>query len=213
MSKYIKIISNDRRFTRMLSLELERVGVNEVEDFSDVKTNDELYIAADLDFCSDSEIEELSYETATLIGFYKNDDEGTSAKAALCSKVLRRPFLISDFLTFIGGEADLTRKSERKPKNLESHKKTHILTVDHQAKLAIWGENKIALSEYEYKVLSLLCENRGDVVPRDAIQDAVGAVDGNMGDVYICHLRRKIDNKRGLKLIYTIRGKGYMLKN
>ena len=34
-----------------------------------------------------------------------------------------------------------------------------------------------------------------------------------MGDVYICHLRRKIDNKLGLKLIYTIRGKGYMLKN
>jgi DNA-binding response OmpR family regulator len=69
------------------------------------------------------------------------------------------------------------------------------------------------LSDNEYKVLSVLCENRGEAVPREEICSLLGVTDGNMGDVYICHLRRKIDNKLGLKLIYTVRGKGYMLKN
>ena len=80
-------------------------------------------------------------------------------------------------------------------------------------KAAIWGDRIIPLSDNEYKVLSLLCENRREVVERERIYAELGAEDGNMGDVYICHLRRKLDNKLGIKLIYTIRGKGYMLKN
>ena len=213
MSKYIKILTNDRRFSRMLTLELERVNISEVESFIDIKPTDELFVAADLDFCKEEELKNLPYDTATVIGFYKNESSDTSDKTSLCSKVFHRPFLISELIAFLGGEEDSVKKSQRKPKNQEFHKKTHILTIDHKNKLALWGENKIALSEYEYKVLSLLCESRGNVVPREAIQEAVGAIDGKMGDVYICHLRRKIDNKLGLKLIYTIRGKGYMLKN
>jgi len=58
-----------------------------------------------------------------------------------------------------------------------------------------------------------LYQNRGETVNRETIDMLLGADDSNMGDVYICHLRRKIDNKLGLKLIYTIRGKGYTLKN
>ena len=50
-------------------------------------------------------------------------------------------------------------------------------------------------------------------VLREEIDAILSVDDGNMSDVYICHLRRKLDNKLGLKLIYTIRGKGYMLKN
>jgi DNA-binding response OmpR family regulator len=80
-------------------------------------------------------------------------------------------------------------------------------------KSAVWGDVRISLSDYEYKVLSLLCDNRCEVVEREQISALLGVDDGNMGDVYICHLRRKIDNKLGIKLIYTIRGRGYMLKN
>jgi DNA-binding response OmpR family regulator len=72
---------------------------------------------------------------------------------------------------------------------------------------------RIPLSDNECKVLSTLCQNRGEIVEREKIYALLGADEGNMGDVYICHLRRKIDNKLGLKLIYTVRGKGYILKN
>jgi two-component system copper resistance phosphate regulon response regulator CusR len=73
----------------------------------------------------------------------------------------------------------------------------------------VWG----GVWKNEYKVLSVLCENRGETVDRDRIYSILGAEEGNMGDVYICHLRKKIDNPLGIKLIYTVRGKGYMLKN
>ena len=85
--------------------------------------------------------------------------------------------------------------------------------MDPTGKAAVWGDMRVSLSENEYKLLSLLCEMRGETVTREQIDEILGATEGNMGDVYICHLRRKLDNQLGLKLIYTVRGKGYMLKN
>ena len=51
---------------------------------------------------------------------------------------------------------------------------------------------------------------RGELLERN--YDVIGAGQGNMGDVYICFLRKKIEGKLGLKLIYTVRGTGYVLK-
>ena len=86
------------------------------------------------------------------------------------------------------------------------------LVVDKESMTALYGEMKFPLSEYEYKTLSILCEKRGEVVTREEIAKILNFDSGNMGDVYICHLRKKIDNNLGLKLITTVRGKGYMLK-
>ena len=102
---------------------------------------------------------------------------------------------------------------ERNYPKKETFKKPNCLTVLELDKAAVWGNQVIPLSDNEYKILSLLCDNRYKIVERERIYAALGAEYGNMGDVYICHLRKKIDNKLGLKLIYTIRGKGYMLKN
>ena len=119
---------------------------------------------------------------------------------------------MSDFLSVFDG-IETSVISPKRSTGKVKYNKPHFLTVNEVANEAIWGDVKIPLSENEYKVLSLLCENRGEPVEREKIYLLLGAEDGNMGDVYICHLRRKIDNKLGLKLIYTIRGKGYMLKN
>ena len=120
---------------------------------------------------------------------------------------MRRPFFISDFLGAFGQTDGISVRST------PSSKKRYLLTVDEKAKVALWGDMRIPLSDNECKVLATLCESRGELVARETIYALLGAEDGNMGDVYICHLRRKIDNKLGLKLIYTVRGKGYMLKN
>ena len=86
------------------------------------------------------------------------------------------------------------------------------LICDKESMTALYGEMKFPLSEYEYKTLSLLCDKRGEVVTREEIAAVLNFDSGNMGDVYICHLRKKIDNNLGLKLITTVRGKGYTLK-
>ena len=211
MSKYVKIITNDARFCRLLELELNGINVETVDSIEKLQSDAEIYVLADLDLCLEEELNEFKDKT-TVIGFSKDERIGDSPKYLFCSSVFVRPFQMSDLLALFGYEGR-TVVIERKQKNQEHYKKVHFLSVDPAEKLALWGDKKIPLSDNEYKLLNLLCENRGEVVGREKIYSLLGAEEGNMGDVYICHLRRKIDNKLGLKLIYTIRGKGYMLKN
>ncbi len=210
MSKYVKLITDDARFARMLTLELSDIGVVTAEIPENTDGSDEYYLVADLAKITEEEL--ISYSnSATVVGFTEEEFEIDDKKVALCASVFKRPYLMSDFLSVFGGGESIKRFAPKS--RLRNEKKPRVLTVDENSSSALWGDMKIPLSDNEYKLLSLLCENRGELVEREKIYSLLGAEDGNMGDVYVCHLRRKIDNKLGLKLIYTIRGKGYMLKN
>ena len=210
MSKLVRIISGEMRFSKMLSLELSEIGVNTVSDNTEIDGDDELFTVIDLDTTDVEAISKLLGGSA-VIGYTKNSDKLSASAYELCSKILIRPFLISELLAIFGQVKVVKHLSKTKPQ--ETQKKTDVLTVDENDSVAIFGDMRIPLSDNECRVLSLLCRSRGELVERERIYSLLGADDGNMGDVYICHLRRKIDNKLGLKLIYTIRGKGYMLKN
>ena len=204
MKKYFKIISNEPKFDKMLSLELSDIGLVRLNDSNDDIEKENLFTVIDLDFCTEGEIRE-SAKCSTVIGYTKKSENINE----YCSVIFQRPFFISDFVKYFGEyEAPKTPAFQKRK---DKYKKPTFLTIEDGC--AIWGETKISLSENEHKVLKLLCDNRGEIVEREQIYSLLGAEEGNMGDVYICHLRKKIDNKLGLKLIYTIRGKGYMLKN
>ena len=68
----------------------------------------------------------------------------------------------------------------------------------------------IPLSPYEFDTLELLCRNSGKCVERAQILEALNSTDGNISVVYISHLRNKLEHPFGLKIIYTVRSKGYM---
>ena len=68
----------------------------------------------------------------------------------------------------------------------------------------------VPLSRYEFDTLRLLCQNRGKCVERAQILKMLNSSDGNISDVYISHLRNKLELPFGLKIIYTVRSKGYM---
>ena len=210
MSKIARIISDDVRFAHMLSISLNSLGFIVTDKSFEGDETEASYIVADLDSVNESELLQYS-QSAVLIGFSKKPENEIHEKAALCEEFFERPFLMRDFLSIFGGTKRIVidRSYHRK----EAFKKPNYLTVSELDKAAIWGDQMIPLSDNEYKVLSLLCENRREVVEREKIYAELGAEDGNMGDVYICHLRKKLDNRLGLKLIYTVRGKGYMLKN
>lgn len=76
---------------------------------------------------------------------------------------------------------------------------------------------KIELTSKEYSLLEYLMTNVGRVLSRTMIIDHVWdqSFDGatNIVDVYIRHLRNKVDEKHQRKLIRTIRGAGYMISN
>lgn len=210
MKKYAKILSEDLKFSRMLTLVLEEHGLEMVSDGFD-PADGTLYTVIDLDSNTVEAVSECA-RCSEVIGYSTSYEQDMEDKTSLCRSFLHRPFLISDLIAALDTDG---RPIERRKRGTPSAqpKKHHFLTVDPTGKAAVWGDMRVSLSENEYKLLSLLCEMRGETVTREQIDEILGATEGNMGDVYICHLRRKLDNQLGLKLIYTVRGKGYMLKN
>lgn len=78
------------------------------------------------------------------------------------------------------------------------------------------GEQDIHLSPTEFRLLELLMRRSGRVVPRDAIVEAVWdfdhEVEENTLDTFIRLLRSKIDRDHDHKLIQTVRGVGYTIR-
>ena len=79
---------------------------------------------------------------------------------------------------------------------------------EHERVISI-DDIKIKLSVSEYRLLERLCMAHGDTVSREEIMEILGAQDGNISDVYICRLRKKLETPLGRKLIFTERNVGY----
>jgi heavy metal response regulator len=79
------------------------------------------------------------------------------------------------------------------------------------------ADREITLSTREFALLEYLMRNAGTVVTRTMISEHVWDIDfdtsTNVIDVYINYLRNKIDVDFEKKLIQTIRGRGYMIKD
>ena len=90
------------------------------------------------------------------------------------------------------------------------------LTLDCSTHEVKRGGKEISLSAKEYTLLQYLMYNQGRVLSREMIEDHVWNFDyeggTNVVDVYISYLRKKIDDGHGSKLIHTVRGRGFVLK-
>lgn len=90
------------------------------------------------------------------------------------------------------------------------------LTVDISSRNVTRGDKDISLSAKEYELLQYLAVNNGIVLSREKIEDHIWNYDyeggTNVVDVYIRYLRKKIDDGFDKKLIHTVRGMGYVLR-
>ena len=90
------------------------------------------------------------------------------------------------------------------------------LSLDTAAHAVRRGGREIALSAKEYALLEYLMRNAGTVLSRERIEDHIWNADyeggTNVVDVYISYLRKKIDGGHENKLIHTVRGSGYVLR-
>ena len=77
-------------------------------------------------------------------------------------------------------------------------------------------EVRVDLTKKEFDLLQHLLENKGRVLSREVLLDGVWGFDfvgeTNSVDVYIRFLRSKIDESFGVKLIHTVRGVGYVIR-
>lgn len=78
------------------------------------------------------------------------------------------------------------------------------------------GGREISLSGKEFALLRYLMANEGIVLSRDRLEQHIWNYDftggSNVIDVYIRYLRKKVDDGFDKKLIHTVRGAGYVLK-
>lgn len=90
------------------------------------------------------------------------------------------------------------------------------LTLNQLTREVLKQETPIDLTKKEYELLEYLMLHNGQVLAREQILERVWGYDfegdTNVLDVYIRYLRNKIDHPYGSKLIHTIRGVGYVLK-
>ncbi len=90
------------------------------------------------------------------------------------------------------------------------------LSVDIKARRVYRGKTEISLSAKEFDILEYLIRNKDIVLSREKIESHIWNFDysggSNVIDVYIRYLRKKIDDPYKKKLIHTIRGAGYVLR-
>jgi heavy metal response regulator len=91
------------------------------------------------------------------------------------------------------------------------------LSLDLRSHKATRGGVPIELSNREYALLEYLLRNADQTVTRTMIASHVWDInfdtDTNIVDVYIAYLRKKIDGDSPVRLIHTVRGRGYALSD
>jgi two-component system, OmpR family, response regulator len=123
---------------------------------------------------------------------------------------LTKPFSFEELL------ARLRALNRRAPAGRPVTVEVGDLRLDPAAHRAWRGETELELSAKEFALLELLMRRPGNVLTRGQLLE--GAWDmayerrSNIVDVYIRHLREKIDRPFGSETIETVRGVGYRLK-
>ena len=91
------------------------------------------------------------------------------------------------------------------------------VSLDRDTMTAKRGERPISLTRTEYQLLELFLENPRKVLSRDVIFERVWGYDfgpdSNSLDVYVGYLRRKLEAEGGARVIQTVRGVGYVLRD
>ncbi|MGA1865035.1 MAG: response regulator [bacterium] len=123
---------------------------------------------------------------------------------------LTKPFAFEELLARI-------RVLMRKGKNQQPARLQAADLVLDPVSHKVWrGEEEIALTVKEYALLEYFMQNAGSVITRTMIAEHVWDINfdtfTNVIDVYVNYLRNKIDKDHGIKLIHTVRGRGYILK-
>ena len=145
-----------------------------------------------------------------------------TARAAVAERVsgldagaddyLVKPFALDELL------ARLRAFERRAPANGQARGKLRFndLLIDRDAMTCVRGAREIPLSRTEYQLLELLMANQGKVLSRDVIFDKVWGYDfgpeSNSLDVYVGYLRRKLEADGEPRIIHTVRGVGYVMR-
>lgn len=227
MTQRILIIEDEEKIARVLQLELSHEGydVVHVEDGRkgwEIATGEHWHLIL-LDIMLPElnglevlrRIRQVNQDVPIILLTARNSiPEKVSGLDYGANDYVTKPFAIEELLARIRNLLRLTFKHaslHAKPLQIDDlriHLQTREVTRDTQ---------KIELTAKEFELLQYLVQNQGNVVSREQILSEVWGYDfpgdTNTVDVYIGYLRQKIDKGFDSKLIHTIRGVGYVIKD
>lgn len=127
---------------------------------------------------------------------------------------MTKPFAIEELLARIRVALSRNVQNEKPKAELLKFGELELNLTSHSA---FYGEEELNLTKKEYELLEYLLENRNVAVTRDQLLNNVWDYeyfgDTNVVDVYIRYLRQKIDDRFHVRIISTVRGVGYIIKD
>ena len=223
MAEKILLIEDEEKLARMVELELRYEGY-EVEKAFDGRTGLERALSGEhslilldimLPALSGMEVlRRLRRESAVPVIMLTARDTVVDKVSGLDSGAddyITKPFAIEELLARIRAALRKRPAAQEVPKltcgPLMMDTERHEVTV---------GGCQVELTRREFDLLRYLLENKEKVISRESLLDNVWGFDfageTNAVDVYIRFLRAKLDEKFGFKLIHTVRGVGYVVR-
>ncbi|MBC5722754.1 Response regulator ArlR [uncultured Flavonifractor sp.] len=222
MAEHILLVEDEEKLARMVELELKYEGYS-VEKAFDGRKGLELALSGAFDLVlldimlpqlSGMEVlRRLRRESQVPVIMLTARDSVVDKVSGLDSGAddyITKPFAIEELLARI--RAALRTKSGRDSQMLA----VGPLAMEVESRRVTVRGQEVELTKKEFDLLRHLLENKGRVLTREALLDSVWGFDfvgeTNSVDVYIRFLRSKIDEAFGIKLIHTVRGVGYVIK-
>jgi len=225
MAQKILIIEDDTQIARFIELELEHEGYlvkktdSGLEGVSLLREESFNLVLLDLmlpeidgiEVCS--RIRNFSEIPIIMITARSELDDKIKGLDTGADDYLTKPFAIEELLARI--RALLRRNSADKEED-DNLLKVANLTIDKSRHIVKRNGEQIELTKKEYDLLIYLMENRDIVLSREKLLNNVWGYnytgETNIVDVYIRYLRSKIDDPFPDRLIHTVRGVGYVLR-
>lgn len=137
-------------------------------------------------------------------------DDRIAGLEAGCDDYLPKPFAFEELLARV--RALQRRAAAGRTSNLSYRD----LTLDTATRVAVRGASRMELTNKEYALLEYLLRRPEQVLTRAELLEHVWGYDfetpSNVLEVYMNFLRKKIDSKHPRKLLHTVRGVGYVLR-
>ncbi|MDI9466548.1 MAG: response regulator transcription factor [Syntrophomonadaceae bacterium] len=224
MSLKILIIEDEEKIARFIELELGYEGYSTTKAF-DGRTGLELAETGEFDLIlldvmlpqmSGMEvlrrIRRVSSVPVILLTARDSVIDKVSGLDSGANDYITKPFAIEELLARIRTTLRLANKSEQS--ELLSASGLQLDTSRHTVN---YRDTAIDLTKREFDLLYFLLKNKDLVVSRETLLENVWgydyAGDTNVVDVYVRFLRGKIDEVFSIKLIHTVRGVGYVIKD
>ena len=233
MAARLLVVEDEEKLARFIELELLHEGY-EVKKAFDGRSALEIALKEDFDLIlldvmlpglSGLEVlRRLGHEKTTPVILLTARDAVMDKVAGLDAGAvdyITKPFAIEELLARIRVAIKYRRSAakaeENGPAQEEGLLRWDRLVLDEKSRRVRFDSQEITLTNREFMMLEILLKNRDIVLSRETLLEKVCGYDyvgeTNIVDVYVRHLRSKIDEVYGVKMLQTVRGVGYVIRS